>query len=97
MNDQQYFENVKSYKLLANKSLGQNFLINSETAKKIVDLLEISEEDAEFKTLKEVMEEVDQKLRNEFNLKLLDYRTYDYIKSQLEEDRNIGYFRKYAL
>ena len=45
MNESQYFETVKSYKLLANKSLGQNFLINSEVAKSIVDLLEISDED----------------------------------------------------
>lgn len=45
MNESQYFENVKSYKLLANKSLGQNFLINSDVAKSIVDLLEISNDD----------------------------------------------------
>ena len=45
MNENQYFENVKSYKLLANKSLGQNFLVNSEVAKSIVGLLDIKEED----------------------------------------------------
>jgi len=45
MNENQYFENVKSYKLLANKSLGQNFLINSEVAKNIVNLLEIKDDD----------------------------------------------------
>lgn len=45
MNENQYFENVKSYKLLANKSLGQNFLVNSEVAKSIVNLLDIKEED----------------------------------------------------
>lgn len=45
MTDEQYFENVKSYKLLANKSLGQNFLINPEVAKKIVSLSEPNEND----------------------------------------------------
>ena len=45
MNDKEYFEKIKSYKLLANKSLGQNFLINSQTAQKIVDLLKIEESD----------------------------------------------------
>lgn len=45
MNEKEYFEKVKSYKLIANKSLGQNFLVNSQTAKRIVDLLDIKEED----------------------------------------------------
>lgn len=45
MTDEQYFENVKSYKLLANKSLGQNFLINPDVANKIVSLAELSEKD----------------------------------------------------
>ena len=45
MNDKEYFEKIKSYKLLANKSLGQNFLINSKTAQKIVELLKIEETD----------------------------------------------------
>ena len=45
MNERDYFEKVKSYKLIANKSLGQNFLINSKTAEKIVSLLEINEKD----------------------------------------------------
>lgn len=43
--DKDYFEKIKGYKLIANKSLGQNFLINPDTAKKIVDLLEINEKD----------------------------------------------------
>lgn len=42
---EQYFEEVKTYKLLANKSLGQNFLINSSFAEKIVDLLGFSSDD----------------------------------------------------
>ena len=45
MNEKEYFEKVKSYKLIANKSLGQNFLINSQTANKIVSLLNLKEED----------------------------------------------------
>ena len=45
MNKESYFENIKAYKLLANKSLGQNFLINSEIAEKIVGLLDLKDED----------------------------------------------------
>lgn len=45
MNDKEYFEKVKSYKLIANKSLGQNFLINPQTAEKIVGLLNVKESD----------------------------------------------------
>ena len=45
MTEKEYFENIKSYKLLANKSLGQNFLINPQFAEKIVKLLQIKEGD----------------------------------------------------
>lgn len=45
MNKEAYFEKVKTYKLLANKSLGQNFLINPEIAEKIVDKLDVQEND----------------------------------------------------
>ena len=45
MNEKEYFEQIKSYKLIANKSLGQNFLINPQVAEKIVNLLEIKEGD----------------------------------------------------
>ena len=45
MTEKEYFEKVKSYKLIANKSLGQNFLINPQTALKIINLLEIKEND----------------------------------------------------
>ena len=45
MNDKEYFEKVKSYKLIANKSLGQNFLINPQMAEKIVGLLNLKEGD----------------------------------------------------
>ena len=46
MTEQEYFEKVKSYKLIANKSLGQNFLINPQVAEKIVSLLKINENDS---------------------------------------------------
>lgn len=45
MNKEQFFENIKSYKFLANKSLGQNFLINPYFAEKIVQKLDISKDD----------------------------------------------------
>lgn len=45
MNKETFFEEIKSYKLLANKSLGQNFLINLEIAEKIVDKLQIQPDD----------------------------------------------------
>lgn len=45
MNEKEYFEQIKSYKLIANKSLGQNFLINPQTAEKIVNLLQIKDGD----------------------------------------------------
>ncbi len=45
MNDKEYFEKVKSYKLIANKSLGQNFLVNPQTAEKIVSLLGLKDSD----------------------------------------------------
>lgn len=45
MNDKEYFEKIKSYKLIANKSLGQNFLVNSQTAEKIVSLLNLKDTD----------------------------------------------------
>ena len=45
MNEKEYFEQIKCYKLIANKSLGQNFLINPQTAEKIVNLLEIKDDD----------------------------------------------------
>lgn len=44
-NVEEYFSLIKTYKLLANKSLGQNFLVNSDTAKSIVDLLDVDDSD----------------------------------------------------
>ena len=45
MSETNFFEKIKSYKLLANKSLGQNFLINSQVAENIVKQLNIQEND----------------------------------------------------
>lgn len=45
MTKEKYFENIKTYKLLANKSLGQNFLINVEIAEKIVQKLDLENDD----------------------------------------------------
>lgn len=45
MNKEQFFENIKSYKFLANKSLGQNFLIDFYTSSDIVDTLNIDKDD----------------------------------------------------
>ncbi|MCF0117139.1 MAG: 16S rRNA (adenine(1518)-N(6)/adenine(1519)-N(6))-dimethyltransferase, partial [Bacilli bacterium] len=46
MNKTEYFNDIKSYKLLANKSLGQNFLINPDYAEDIVNLLNINKDDS---------------------------------------------------
>ena len=40
-----YFEEVKSYKFVANKSLGQNFLVDANIAEKIVSKLDQKEDD----------------------------------------------------
>ena len=40
-----YFDEVKSYKFIANKSLGQNFLVDSSIAEKIVEKLEVNDSD----------------------------------------------------
>lgn len=45
MNEKEFFENIKSYKLIANKSLGQNFLIDPYVAKRIVSFLDIKDGD----------------------------------------------------
>ena len=45
MNENQYFETVKSFKFLANKSLGQNFLTNPDIASKIVEKLDVKKGD----------------------------------------------------
>lgn len=46
MNKELYFENIKTFKFLANKSLGQNFLVNPDLAEKIVSTLNIKEDDS---------------------------------------------------
>ena len=45
MDETKYFEKIAEYKLLAKHEVGQNFLIDSETSKRIVDLAEINAED----------------------------------------------------
>ena len=45
MNKEAYLENIKTYKFLANKSLGQNFLINPQICQQISDKLEVSSDD----------------------------------------------------
>lgn len=45
MSKEQFFEKVKSYKFLANKSLGQNFLVNSNACESIVKLADIKEKE----------------------------------------------------
>lgn len=45
MNKEAFFENMKTYKLVANKSLGQNFLCDPNIAEQIVNTLDIQKED----------------------------------------------------
>lgn len=45
MNKEQFFNDIKSFKFLANKSLGQNFLIDDKIASEIVNTLDVNEND----------------------------------------------------
>ena len=45
MNKEEYFAKIKSYKYIANKSLGQNFLIDSNAAQNIVESLDANNDD----------------------------------------------------
>lgn len=45
MNEEQYFEKIAEYKFLAKHEVGQNFLIDNDASKRIVDLAEINEND----------------------------------------------------
>lgn len=45
MNEEHYFETISEYKLLAKHEVGQNFLVDKTSAKRIVDLLQIEEGD----------------------------------------------------
>jgi 16S rRNA (adenine1518-N6/adenine1519-N6)-dimethyltransferase len=45
MDEKSYFENIAEYKLLAKHEVGQNFLIDSEAAKKIIALADIKAHD----------------------------------------------------
>ena len=46
MNKETFFKDIKSYKFLANKSLGQNFLIESDIASNIVNTLSLENGDS---------------------------------------------------
>lgn len=43
MTEEKYFENIRSFKFLAKKEIGQNFLGDPDSAKRIVSLLEAKE------------------------------------------------------
>lgn len=45
LSQDKYFEEIKTYKLVANKSLGQNFLIDQNLSESIVNKLELSASD----------------------------------------------------
>ena len=45
MNEESYFETIKEYKLMAKHEVGQNFLADPETSKKIVALADLNEKD----------------------------------------------------
>lgn len=45
MDESKYFERIAEYKLLAKHEVGQNFLIDTDAAKHIVELAEINEND----------------------------------------------------
>ena len=45
MNEKNFYELIETYKLQANKSLGQNFLVNPNICSEIIDSLEISKDD----------------------------------------------------
>lgn len=45
MDESKYFEKIAEYKLLAKHEVGQNFLIDTDAAKHIVDLAEINSDD----------------------------------------------------
>lgn len=45
LSEDKFYDLVKTYKFIANKSLGQNFLINPSTCKNIVTKLDIDSED----------------------------------------------------
>lgn len=45
MEENKYFENIATYKLLAKHEVGQNFLIDKDVAKRIVDLADIKDDD----------------------------------------------------
>ena len=45
MDENRYFETIAEYKLLAKHEVGQNFLIDKNVSKRIVDLLKVDHDD----------------------------------------------------
>lgn len=91
MNINTYFENIKTYKYLANKSLGQNFLINPEIAEKIVSKLDLKESDnvleigAGLGSLSVFLVES----KSRINLIDIDERMLSYLNEHFKEQQNV--------
>lgn len=91
MNVNTYFEDIKTYKYLANKSLGQNFLINPEIAEKIVSKLDLNESDnvleigAGLGSLSVFLAES----KSHINLIDIDERMLSYLNEHFKEQQNV--------
>ena len=91
MNVNTYFEDIKTYKYLANKSLGQNFLINPEIAEKIVSKLDLKESDnvleigAGLGSLSVFLVES----KSRINLIDIDERMLSYLNEHFKEQQNV--------
>ena len=91
MNEKEYFDQVKSYKLIANKSLGQNLLVNPQTAKMIVEMLKIDEQDkvleigAGLGSLSYFIE----KTSGKTDLIDVDERMVMFLESQFKDSKNV--------
>ena len=91
MNVNTYFEDIKTYKYLANKSLGQNFLINPEIAEKIVSKLDLNESDnvleigAGLGSLSVFLVES----KSRINLIDIDERMLSYLNEHFKEQQNV--------
>lgn len=99
MKESEYFELVKSYKFQANKSLGQNFLINPEIANKIVNSLNIQKDDkileigAGLGSISYFLA----KSEGESTLIDVDDRMIYFLKEHYEENKNIVVLRDNVL
>lgn len=99
MNKVQYLEKVKSYKFLANKSLGQNFLVNPDVCEAIVNKLELSEKDnaleigAGFGSLSIFLAD----RPSEITLIDVDEKAVNYLSKKFENSKNIRVLRQNIL